>query len=83
MLYLVVEGHCSGISAGHHTINLYIEPCQLDYGYRDTNTGWNGNTNRIVIEEFRSRSNIIGGKQLKPTSEKKLVESFCNQNKVC
>ena len=60
---ILVEGHCSGISSGQHQISLYKGPCELGshllYGY----TGWQGHVNRIIVEEFRVSSNIIGGKE--------------------
>ena len=59
-----VEGHCSGITSGYHTLNLYIETCLGGRNYKDTATGWSGNTNRLIIEEFRLSSNIIGGKHI-------------------
>ena len=58
----LVEGHCSGITAGYHTLSLYLETCDWGKSSIDANTGYGGNTNRIIIKEFRPASNIIGGK---------------------
>ena len=63
-MYVLVEGHCSGITTGYHTLSFYLGTCDFGTGYKDTKTGWNGNTNRILIEEFRPSSNIIGGNRL-------------------
>ena len=58
----LVEGHCSGITSGYHTLSLYLETCDWGTSSIDANTGYRSNTNRIIIGEFRPSSNIIGGK---------------------
>ena len=60
---LLVEGHCSGISAGLHILSLWVGSCDgiEVYVYKATHTGSNENINRILIEEFRPNSNIIAG----------------------
>ena len=57
----LVEGHCTGVSAGYHTISLYVHTCPYGTGSGDVHTGWNGNRNRVIIEEYRTGTNVAAG----------------------
>ena len=59
--HFLVQGHCGGISAGSHILSFHLETCDRDRNFIRGHTGWEGHTNRIIVEEFRPNSNIIGG----------------------
>ena len=58
---IAVEGHCQGVSAGYHTLSLYLASCPWGVGYLDVYTGWNSCRNRVIINELRKETNIGAG----------------------
>lgn len=68
-MIVVVEGYCSGITRGSHTISLYITRCPQAYNGNpigDAQTGYNGNRNRILVEEIKLGTDVVAG--MLPTS---------------
>ena len=61
-MIISVEGHCTGISAGYHTISLYLGGCPWGTSNYDTETGWNGCYMRFIMEEIRLGTTAVGGK---------------------
>lgn len=60
---ILVEGYCSEIAAGTHDIRLRVEECAESGTYRySVKTGTNGVAQRLIIEEIRMQTNIVGGK---------------------
>lgn len=58
-----MEGHCQGVSAGYHTLSLYLASCPWGVGHLDVNTGWNSCRNRVIINELRKETNIGAGQK--------------------
>lgn len=79
ILPVAVEGHCSNILSGSHKITLRIEGCEFGK-FIGADTGFNEHTERIIIEEFRKSSNIIGGK-VKVNFDKFTLSIQCKQFK--
>lgn len=75
LLLLLVEGHCTGISAGNHILSLYIDRCLTvedlgDVPLGDAYTGLH-TQQRFIVEEIRLHTKDAAGRQtlLYPTFE--------------
>ena len=64
----LVEGYCEGISKGYHTISLALEYCNWGVSSKDIHTGFNSCRERIIVEEYRPSTNIVGGTYVGYTS---------------
>jgi len=61
-----VEGYCSNVPAGYRTIKLKVARCRhyvndANYPVGDAETGWNGNGNRIMVEEIKLGTDVTAG----------------------
>ena len=75
---IAVEGHCQGVSAGYHTLSLYLASCPWGTGYLDVYTGWNSCRNRVIINELRKETNIGAGTHRFVFDLSELVYALCD-----
>ena len=57
---VVVEGYCYNVLSGQRRISVWVKNC-IGVHEGIPQTGWNGISQRLIVEEFRPQSNVVKG----------------------